>query len=112
MLLINVAYSIAMILNLIMPPGASNFHFVADVLAQQRLAQRAFIADLAFQRIGLGRADHAERLFIVSADLLHLDARADAHFAAALFLDDGHVAQHRPRWCGCGLPERPDLPSP
>ena len=64
-----------------MPHGRCEVGDLSRRLAEQRLRQRAFVADAALCGIGFGLADDAERLFERSARFLHHHGHAHRHLA-------------------------------
>src|SRR6266851_1878622 len=76
--------------------GRAHRDFIGDAVAHQRLAERAFVRDAAFLRVGFGSAYDGEYLGAPLALLLDLDLIAQAdHVLRALPLDHLRVAQDR-----------------
>src|SRR5258707_9358036 len=76
--------------------GRTHRDFIADAVAHQRLAERAFIGDTAFLRVRLSSAHDSEDLGVPLPFLLDLDLIAQHdHVFGALPLDNLGIAQDR-----------------
>src|SRR5439155_10231422 len=73
--------------------GALDFHLVADLVAEQRLADRRLHRDPPFGDVDLGRPDDGERL--LAELVLDLDRRPHPDGAVpGPLLDDHRIAEH------------------
>src|SRR4051794_25325372 len=70
--------------------GRPDDHLISSAMAQQRLAQRRFVAHGARLRIGLRRPDDAVRL-LLAAVLLETDGASHGHDARHAHGVDEHV---------------------